>query len=125
MVEGQIPIMLANTTNTTIKIPRGREVGRAVSASIRENVVSEADSGDGHTHTHRVVNVEEIVVPTEHKDKISKVIIENRDVVANLDKELGQTQSVWMKINTGDHPPIRLKPYRTPTAQREASRGGS
>ena len=60
--EGQIPIML---TNTTIK-------KRVVSASIRENVVSEVDSGDGHTHT--VVNVEEIVVPTEHKDKISKVI---------------------------------------------------
>ena len=49
--EGQIPIMLANTTNTTIKIPRGMEVGRAVSASIRENVVSQADSGDGHTHS--------------------------------------------------------------------------
>ena len=121
--EGQIPIMLANTTNTTIKIPRGREAGRAVYASIRENVVSEADSGDGHTHTHThthtVVNVEEIVVPTEHKDKISKVIIENRDVVANSDKELGQTQSVRMKINTGDHPPIRLKPYRTPLHKRK------
>ena len=89
--EGQIPIMLANTTNTTIKIPRGREVGRAVSASIRENVVGEADSEDGHTHT--VANVEEIVVPTEHKEKISNVIIENRDVVANSDKELGQTVS--------------------------------
>ena len=49
--EGQIPIMLANITNTMIKIPRGREVGRAVSASIRENVVSEADSCDTHTHT--------------------------------------------------------------------------
>ena len=49
--EGQIPIMLANITNTMIKIPRGREVGRVVSASIRENVVSEANSGDGHTHT--------------------------------------------------------------------------
>ena len=66
---------------------------------------------DTHTHTHRVVNAEEIVVPTENKDKISKVIIENRDVVANSEKELGQTQSFRMKINTGDHPPIRLKPY--------------
>ena len=112
--EGQIPIMLANTTNSTIKIPRGRELGRAVSASIRENVVGEADSGDGHTHT--VVNV---VEPTEHKDKISKVIIENRDVVPNSDKELGQTQSVRMKINTGDHQPIRRKPYRTPLHKRE------
>ena len=120
--EGQIPIMLANTT---IKIPRDREVGRAVSASIWEMVVSEADSGDGHTHTHThtVVNVEEIVVPIGHKDKISKVIIENRDVVANLDKELGQTQSVWMKINTGDYPPIRLKPYQTPLHKQKLVEG--
>ena len=49
--EGQILIMLANTTNTSIKIPRDRKVGRAVSVSIRENVVSEADSGDGHTQS--------------------------------------------------------------------------
>ena len=62
--EGQIPIMLANTTNTTIKIPRGGDVGRALSASIRENKASEADFGDRHTHT--VVNVEETAVPTEH-----------------------------------------------------------
>ena len=41
--------------------------------------------------THRVVNVEEIVVPTEQKNKISMVIIENSDVVANSDKELGHT----------------------------------
>ena len=73
--------------------------------------------------THRVVNVQEIVVPPEHKDKISKVIIENRDVVANSDKELGQTQSVRMKINTGDHPPIRLEPYRTPLHKREVVEG--
>ena len=33
------------------------------------------------------------------------------DVVASSDKELGQIQSVLMKINTGDHPPIKLKPY--------------
>ena len=49
--EGQILIMLANTINTSIKIPRDRKVGRAVSASIRENVVSEADSGDGPTQS--------------------------------------------------------------------------
>ena len=75
------------------------------------------------THTHTVVNVEEIVVPTERKDKISKVITENRNVVANSDKELGQTQSVRMKINTGDHPPIKLKPYRTPQHKQELVKG--
>ena len=32
--------------------------------------------------------------------------------MTNEDKELGQTQTVSMKIDTGDHPPIRLRPYR-------------
>ena len=54
---------------------------------------------------------------------MSKVIIENRNVVANSDKELGQTQSVRMKINTGDHPPIRLKPYQTPLHKWELVEG--
>ena len=73
--------------------------------------------------THRVVNVEEIVVPTEQKNKISMVIIENSDVVANSDKVLGQTQFVRRKINTGDHPPIILKPYRTPLKKRKLVEG--
>ena len=47
--EGQIPIMLVNTTNTTIEIPKDMEVGRAVSASIRENVVSQILEMDSHT----------------------------------------------------------------------------
>ena len=47
--EGQILITLANTT---IKIPRDREVERAVSASIRENVVRQILEMDTHTHTH-------------------------------------------------------------------------
>lgn len=34
-------------------------------------------------------------------------------MVTNSDKELGQTHTVKMKIDTGDHPPIMLRPYRT------------
>ena len=30
------------------------------------------------------------------------------------DKELGQRKTVEMKIDTGDHPPIKLRPHRTP-----------
>jgi len=118
---GRVPIMLANTTNTTIKIPMGKELGRAVSASVRENVMSKMDSRSHHINT--VVKVEEIGAPTEHRDSISKFLIKNRDIIAHSDKELGQTQSVRMKISTGDHPPIRLKPYRTPLHKRELVEG--
>jgi hypothetical protein len=38
---------------------------------------------------------------------------EYRDVFAESDLELGHTDVVKMKIDTGDSPPIRLRPYRT------------
>ena len=70
-------------------------------------------------HAHKMNSRPEIIIyAASHK-----VIIENRYIVANSDKELGQTQSVRVKINTGDHPPIRLKPYRTPLHKRELVEG--
>ena len=42
----------------------------------------------------------------------------NLDLFAEKDTELGKTQTVKMKIDTGDHKPIKLKPYRTPFTKR-------
>ena len=38
----------------------------------------------------------------------------NLDLFAEKDTELGKTQTVKVKIDTGDHMSIKLKPYRTP-----------
>lgn len=58
-------------------------------------------------------------MPERYKDEIRKLLEANRDVVANTDKELGQTETVHMKIDSGDHLPIRLMPYRTPIHKRK------
>lgn len=50
--------------------------------------------------------------------KLKKIILANEDIFAEKDTELGRTDTIKMKINTGDDPPIRLKPYRTPLNQR-------
>ena len=44
---------------------------------------------------------------------------EFRDVFALTPDELGRTSLVQHDIDTGDSPPIRLRPYRTAQAQRE------
>ena len=103
--------MMANTTNAMIRIPKGREVGNVITASIREQPINKTNYSDDNINS--IVNVEEIVVPKEYKKKIVTFINKNKNVVANLDKDLGQTQSVQMKIDTGNHPPINLKRYRT------------
>ena len=42
----------------------------------------------------------------------------NLDLFAEKDTELGKTQIIKMKIDTDDHKPIKLKPYRTPFTKR-------
>ena len=47
-----------------------------------------------------------INVPEEYRKKIEDLIQNNRDVIANSDKELGRTRAVQMKIDTGTPPPL-------------------
>ena len=43
------------------------------------------------------------------------------DVYTLTDMELGYTSVVKHVMDTGDHPPIRLQPYRVPVIYRERS----
>jgi hypothetical protein len=48
------------------------------------------------------------------RTNLKKIILYNEDIFAEKDTELWRTDTIKMKFNTGDHSPIRLKPYRTP-----------
>ena len=114
---GDIPIMIGNTSNTTIKIPKGEEVGRAALTSIMKQM--EGQRNLAHVQINSIVNEKEILAPFEHMESIRQLVNKNRDLVANSDKDLGRTQTVQMKIDTGDHPPIKFKTYRTPIHKRK------
>lgn len=49
---------------------------------------------------------------------LGKLLWAHQDVVADSDKELGQTRTVKMRTETGGHAPIKMKPYRTPIYNR-------
>ena len=53
------------------------------------------------------------------KEDLKGLLSSNREVIAMTNKELGQTKTVEMRINTGDHPPIKLRPYRPPVHKRK------
>lgn len=55
----------------------------------------------------------------KQQKSIKRKLRRNRNVIANSYKELGRTQTVKMKINTGDHSPVKLGPYRKPIHKRE------
>lgn len=62
---------------------------------------------------------EDITVPECYRRELRGLLSRNREVIAMTDKELGQTETVEMRIDTGDHPPIKLRPYRTPIHKRK------
>ena len=45
---------------------------------------------------------------------IKKLLVQNKDHFAKTDAELGHTNTIQMKIDTGNHAPIKMRPYWTP-----------
>ena len=52
------------------------------------------------------------------QDILEELVKYNLDMFAEKDTELGKTYTAKMKIDTGDHKPIKLEPYRTPFTKR-------
>ena len=49
---------------------------------------------------------------------IKDLIEQNSDLFVQKDTQLGHTDTVKMHIDTGDHPPIKNRPYRVPLNKR-------
>ena len=57
-------------------------------------------------------------VPSSFRGEFQQLMDEYADLFAETDLQLGRTGQVKMTIDTGDHQPIRQKPYRTPFSER-------
>ena len=117
----RIPICLVNNTNKFHRIKRSSVFGTLLSTSTSEvgsldKVISNHNNQSDQTETD--VN-SQINVPDEHRQVIMNLITCNRDLFATEDTDLGKTDTIKMEIDTGNHPPIKLKPYRTPLNNRK------
>jgi hypothetical protein len=108
-------VLIANTTNKTIKLKRGCIVGKV--EPVKQ--VSAINFNNLTTTEERTEVEEEIIVPEEHREEVTQLIRENPDLFASSDLDLSQTDTVKMKVDTGDSAPIKLKPYRTPLNKRK------
>jgi hypothetical protein len=60
----------------------------------------------------------QIVVDEQNRQKIEEFVLQNEDVFALSDLELGCTKTVLMEIDTNDAAPVNVKPYNTPLQNR-------
>ena len=105
----KLPIYLCNNTNRTITLRKGCVVGRA-------DFVNSKDIASVNENSDKLkkLNLNELVCNQQFKGEIVDLLLKNEDIFAASDADLGKTDLVQMKVDTGDHPPIKLRPYRVP-----------
>jgi hypothetical protein len=99
----RFPIMIVNNTHKTIRLKRDAVVAK-VSEVESINSVTEA------LQTTSSLNNDlerDIHIPSEHCNIVRDLIRKNRNIFANKDSELSQTDTVTMKIPAGNHPLIK------------------
>lgn len=96
----RVPVLLVNNTNKIFKVKRGSIIGKinAVDEMCIEPTTSTGKDDDLQDITA------ELNVPPEHRQRIEKLISQHRDLFAVSDADLGHTNTIQMKIDTGDHP---------------------
>jgi hypothetical protein len=110
-----VPVVIVNTTNKLFTLRKGCPVAKV--DKILESNISSISKTPAETHSSS--DFENIDVPDEYKPKLVKLLEHNADLFAQKDSDLSHTDIVKMKIDTGDHPPIKLRPYRTPLNNRK------
>ncbi len=114
-----------NHTDVTYTLPKGYPLAHLQSVS--ECEVSEIEEKTLDCHDSQFTPVSDSCPPTsslqmaspEEKKAMEALLKKYDHLFAENDLELGRTNVVEMTLDTGDSPPVRQKPYRTPLAQRE------
>ena len=82
---GTLLILIANTRNKTIKVPRCEELGHAL--PLRN--ISRVESVDRKNSQYRGTEVKEdgILAPEGYRNRATWLVRANRDILANSDKK--------------------------------------
>jgi hypothetical protein len=116
-VKNKYAVMIINNTSKTIALKKGCVIGK-LSPINEHNVVELKNSINNVTNIKQDI-LTDVNAPAEHKDEIKELIKKNKDLFFSKDFELGHTDILKIKIDTGQHLPIKLKAYRAPLHKRE------
>ena len=59
----------------------------------------------------------QIIVPINHRETVEDLNRTKVDLFAEKATDLGETNTIKMSVDTGNHPPIKVRPYRIPFAK--------
>ena len=120
----QVPITVVNTTNKWFCLNKGNVVAKAnaidpsevYQLTLEPNPTPYDKSPPPH-HSDETLDL----TPDEQR-QLDELLAKNDDIFSKDEYDLGRTHLLEAVIDTGDSPPVRKKPYRTPLAYREEVR---
>ena len=120
--ENTFPFRLLNPTSRPITIYRCSTLGSFTPAASEMSVITTEDNSDAsatskcdpsdQNETDVPLDLSDSTLTPPEKAQLLALINEYRDNFATSPEELGRTGLVTHKIDTGDQPPIRQRPYR-------------
>ena len=113
-----IPVMLVNNTNKTFTKRKGQPIAK-IEQIQGQAIMSVKESTKEMESCQISETFNEVDVPYEYRSQIINILKTNADIFAQTDSQLSHTDTVRMKIDTGDNLPIKLRPYRTPLNNRK------
>ena len=111
----KLPVMIVNNTNRFLKLKRGNVIGKAEPVTPQEI----ANTSRPANHSNERETFQDVDVPKQYQHDVLELLHRNKDLFAKKDKDLGRTDTVKFRIDTGNHRPIKNRPYRTPLNKRE------
>lgn len=117
----KVPVLLVNYTNKHYKLKRGCAIGKGKSLQTHEvsEINTQNNLGIDKTQNSEEIDLSEVKADTKFKENVVKIIRKNKFLFAKKDSELGGTKTVEMHIDTGQHKPIKNRPYRVPLNKRK------
>lgn len=124
--DGKMVCLIFNPNDTPVKIYRRSTLGHLCPHLIEVvNVVHDPTATKPETEATALrtgppaVDLTDSDLSHDQKDRLMAFLTEYRQVFANTDAEIGRTSVSKMSINTGDHPPIKQRPYRVGPVQKD------
>ena len=127
-VDGCMLVPMANVYGTATRLTEGMEVGYAQPLESIKSVTHDVQCAsieailktpERSAELQRILGVGSTSLSKGQKTELKQLIAEYSDVFALSDHELGCTDIVCHSIDTGNAPPIKQQPYRTPIVHRE------
>ena len=126
-----IGLLVKNDTNKLFSIRKNQIIATAepfVNTERVETIETNQESLPDNPSTHakpegevsavQMTSIPTDHIPSSHRKSFEALLENNLDLFAENDLELGKMNIVKMSIDTGDHPPIKQRPYKIPFSQR-------